>query len=153
MPKKKYPIKLRDEEYLQLRQYVRVGGKAARRVNRARILLLADEQFTDEQIVETLGVSMATVYRIRKHYHEGGVDNALQEKPRSGAPAKIDGRMEATVTMLVCSDPPEGYGRWTLQLLADQLVEWKVIDSIALNTVRTVRKKTNSNLGKSSGGA
>lgn len=148
MPKKNYHVKLRDEEYIQLRQYVRDGGKPARFVNRARILLLADEQLTDEQIVEALGVSMATVYRIRKNYHEGGVDKALQEKPRNGAPAKIDGRIEATVTMLACSDPPEGYARWTLQLLTDKLVELEVIDSIALNTVRTVLKKTNSNLGK-----
>lgn len=86
---------------------------------------------------------MATVYRVRKRYHEVGLSEALAEKLRSGAPSKIDGRAEATLTMLACSDPPKGYGRWTLQLLADKLVELEVIDSISLEAVRTVLKKMN----------
>jgi transposase len=78
---------------------------------------------TDDEIAETLGVGLATVYRVRKRYHAFGWEKALQETPRSGAPSKIDGRVEATLTMLACSDPPEGCGRWTLQLLAQKLVE------------------------------
>lgn len=142
MPKKIYPVKLKDEEYIQLRQYVRDGDKTARVINRARILLLADEQVSDEEITEVLGVNRTTVYRTRKTYSEDGLDIALQEKPRSGAPSKIDGRFEATLTMLACSDPPEGYGRWTLELLADKLVELKAVESISLPTVRTALKKT-----------
>lgn len=141
MPERRYHVQLKDQEYIQLRQYVRDGGKAVRAVTRARILLLADEHRPDEEIADLLGVGSATIYRVRKNYHEGGLARALQEKPRSGAPAKIDGRVEATLTMLACADPPEGYGRWTLQLLADKLVELAVVDSISLPTVRTVLKK------------
>jgi transposase len=147
MPEKIYPIKLSEEERQQLQQYVKQGKKSARAINRARILLLADEQQTDVEITKVLGVNRTTIYRVRKEYHAVGVNKALEEKPRSGAPAKIDGRVEATLTMLACSDPPEGYGRWTLQLLADKLVELEVVESISLPTVRTALKKTNLNLG------
>jgi len=102
---------------------------------------------TDDEIGNTLGVGLATVYRIRKRYREAGLEKALQENPRSGAPSKIDGRVEATLTMLACSDPPAGYGRWTLQLLAEKLVELQVVDSISLPTVSSVLKKMNLNLG------
>ena len=147
MPAKIYPIKLSEEERQQLQQYVKQGKKSARAINRARILLLADAQQTDEEITKVLGVNRTTIYRVRKEYHAVGVNKALEEKPRSGAPAKIDGRVEATLTMLACSDPPEGYGRWTLQLLADKLVELAVVESISLPTVRTALKKTNLNFG------
>lgn len=147
MPKKNYHIQLSDEEYIQLRQHVRDGRKSARTIHRARILLLADEQVSDEEICQPLEVGRTTVYRVRKNYHAGGLALALQEKPRSGAPSKIDGRLEATLTMLACADPPEGYGRWTLQLLADKLIDLEIVDSIALATVRTALKKTNSNRG------
>jgi transposase len=147
MPKKINHIILSNDESLQLRRYVQGGHNSARAINRARILLFADIGMTDDEIAETLGVGLATVYRIRKRYHEVGWEKALQEYPRSGAPSKIDGRVEATLTMLACSDPPEGYGRWTLQLLADQLVELQVVDSISLPTVSSVLKKMNSSLG------
>lgn len=147
MPKKINHIILSNDEALQLRRYVQGGHKSARAINRARILLFADLGMTDDEIADTLGVGLATVYRIRKRYHEVGWEKALQEYPRSGAPSKIDGRVEATLTMLACSDPPEGYGRWTLQLLADKLVELQVIDSISLPTISSVLKKMNSSLG------
>jgi transposase len=115
MPKKTSSVQLRDEEYLHLRQYVREGHQSARAMNRARILLLADEQRADEEIAETLGIGPATVHRVRKNYTTGGLEQALQEKPRSGAPSKIDGRSDATLTMLACSEPPPGCARWTLQ--------------------------------------
>lgn len=147
MPEKIYPIKLSEAERQQLQKYVKQGKKSARAMNRARILLLADEQQTDEEITKVLGVNRTTIYRVRKEYRAVGVNKALEEKPRSGAPVKIDGRVEATLTMLACSEPPEGYGRWTLQLLADKLVELEVVESISLPTVRTALKKTNLNLG------
>jgi len=141
MPKKSQAIKLSDEEYLQLRQPVREGRKSSRAINRARILLLADEHVPDEEICQQLDVGRVTVYRVRRNYHDGGLAQALHEKRRSGAPAKIDGRVEASLTRLACSDPPEGYGRWTRQLLADKLVELAVIDSLSLASVRTALKK------------
>ena len=100
MPKKSYHVKLTDKEYIQLRQYVRDGTKSIRTINRARILLMADGQMSDEEISETLNVGTATVYRVRKAYKEGGLEKALHEKSRSGAPSRIDARTEATVTML-----------------------------------------------------
>jgi putative transposase len=147
MPKKIHHILLSHDESLQLRRYVQGGHKSARAINRARILLFADLGMTDDEIADTLGVGLATVYRVRKRYHAVGWEKALQEYPRSGAPSKIDGRVEATLTMLACSDPPEGDGRWTLQLLADKLMELQVVDSIALPTVSGVLKKMNSSLG------
>jgi transposase len=147
MPKTINHIILSNDESLQLRRYVQGGHKSARAINRARILLFADIGMTDDEIADTLGVGLATVYRVRKRYHEVGWEKALQEYPRSGAPSKIDGRIEATLTMLACSDPPEGYGRWTLQLLADKLVELQVVASISLPTVSSVLKKMNSSLG------
>lgn len=115
MPKKSYAIQLSDEEYMQLRHHVREGRKSSRAINRARMLLLSDEQVTDEEICQPLEVGRVTVYRGRRHYHAGGLAQALPEKRRRGAPSKIDGRVEASLTMLACSDPPEGYGRWTRQ--------------------------------------
>jgi putative transposase len=153
MPNKVYHVQLSDEEYLQLHQYVQGGHKSARAITRARILLLADEHMSAEEIIDTLGVDRKTIYRVCKNYHEHGVEQALQEKARSGAPSKIDGRLEATLTMLACSTPPEGSARWTLQLLTDRLIELKAIDSISIETVRTILKKTNLNLGSSSAGA
>jgi len=147
MPRKIHHIILSNDDYLQLRRYVQGGQKSARAINRARILLLADTGMTDDEIGNTLGVGLATVYRIRKRYREAGLEKALQENPRSGAPSKIDGRVEATLTMLACSDPPAGNGRWTLQLLSEKLVELQVVDSISLPTVSSVLKKMNLNLG------
>jgi transposase len=146
MPKKPYCIQLRDQEYLTLRQYVKDRGTSARVINRARLLLWADDQISDEAIAEILGLGTATVHRVRKHYYEGGLEKALHEKPRSGAPPKVDGRVEAMLTMLACAEPPEGYGRWTLQLLADKLVALEGVDSISLPTVRTILKKRTQTL-------
>ena len=147
MPKKSPVIQLSDDEYLQLRQYVREGQKSSRAITRARVLLLSDEHVPDEEICQQLDIGRVTVYRIRRKYHDGGLTHALHDKRRSGAPSKIDGRVEASLTMLACSAPPEGYGRWTLQVLADKLIELQVIDAISLESVRTALKKTNSNRG------
>jgi transposase len=147
MPKKLYLITLREAERQQLRNYVRRGKKSARAITHARILLVADAQRSDEEITLLLGVNRTTVHRVRKSYRTHGLDDALQDQPRSGAPSKIDGRVEATLTMLACADPPEGYSRWTLQLLADKLIALGVIDSISLESGRTILKKTSSNRG------
>jgi transposase len=92
-------------------------------------------------------VSKSTVGRIRKRYHEGGLDAALHEKARSGAPPKIDSRIEAQLTLLACSEPPDGRSKWTVRLLADKLVEMEVIESISHMCVQRVLKKMKLNLG------
>lgn len=124
MPRKINHVILSDADSLELRRSVHRGHKSARAMNRARMLLLADTGLTDKEIADTLGVGLATVYRVRKRYHELGLEKAWQENPRSGAPVKIDGRVEATLTMLACSDPPQGYGRWTLDLIKVCRVSW-----------------------------
>ena len=153
MPEKIYHIQLSKEERSQLQRYVRKGKKSARSITRAHVLLLADNQMVDEDIAETLGISLATVYRIRKSYHQEGLAKTLKDKPRSGAPSKVDGRLEAQLTMLACSDPPEGHARWTQRLLADKLVSLDLIDTISHVTIGKLLKKTNSNLGSLSDGA
>jgi len=147
MPKKTFSVQLSTEARQQLQIYLHHGQRSARRINRARILLLADAQCSDDEITTVLGVNRATVHRIRKSYDEQGRHHTLQEKHRSGAPCTIGGRVEATLTMLAWSNPPAGYGRWTRQLLADKLVEFAVIESISLESVRTALKKTRLNLG------
>ncbi len=145
--KELHSVKLKDEEREDLNRYLRKGKSSARSLTRARILLLADEGRDDEEITEALKVSKSTVSRIRKRYCEGGLDSALHEKARSGAPPKIDGRIEAQLTLLACSEPPDGRSRWTVRLLADRLVEMEVIEAISHMSVQRLLKKMKLNLG------
>jgi len=140
-------VHLNEQEREELRQYLRKGKSSARSLTRARILLLADDERDDEEIAETLKVSKSTIIRIRTRYCEGGLDSALHEKARSGAPSKIDGRIEAELTLLACSDPPDGRSKWTVRLLADKLVEIAVVDSISHMSVQRLLKKMKLNLG------
>ena len=146
-------VRLKEEEREELNQYIRRGKSSARSLTRARILLLADEGQSDEEIIDALKASRTTIVRIRKRYFEGGLDSALNEKSRCGAPPKIDARVEAKLTGLACSDPPEGRSRWTLNLLADKLVELGEVDSISGMSVCRVLKKMKSSHGSNSDGA
>ncbi len=145
--KRLYSVTLREEDREELNQYLRRGKASARSLTRARILLLADEGKADKESAEALKVSKSTANRIRKRYCEGGLNFALYEKARSGAPAKIDGKVEAQLTLLACSEPPEGRSKWTLRLLADKLVEMEVVDSISHMSVQRLLKKMKLNLG------
>ena len=145
--KRVHAVNLTEEDKDKLNQFLRKGKSSARSQTRARILLLADEGLEDDEIVETLKVSKSTVWRIRKRYWECGLDFALNEKPRNGAPPKIDGRIEARLTLLACSEPPEGRSKWTLRLLTDKLVELEAVDSISHMSVHRLLKKTRSNRG------
>jgi transposase len=140
-------VKLKGEEREELNRYLRKGKSSARSQTRARILLLSDEGRDDDEIVDTLKVSKSTVSRIRKRYCEDGLDFALSEKPRSGAPKRIGSRVEAQLTLLACSDPPEGRSRWTMKLLADRLVELGAVDSISHMSVQRLLKKMKLSLG------
>lgn len=145
--KKLHIVSLKEQERDDLKQYLRKGKSSARSQTRARILLLADDGCDDETIAEALKVSKSTVSRIRTRYCEGGLDFALHEKARSGAPPKIDGRIEAQLTLLACSEPPDGRSKWTVRLLADKLVEMEVIDSISHMSVQRLLKKMKLSLG------
>ena len=146
MPKKKYLVDLSTDERETLFQLVRRGKHSSRKVTRARILLLASEGSTDEQIVAALKTGFATVERTRKRFVEEGL-GCLNERPRRGQAPKLSGKQEAHLIAIACSAPPEGRARWTLRLLADKVVELNFAASIARETVRQVLKKTNSSRG------
>ena len=150
---KMYIVELTSDERSQLTALVRRGKESARRINRARILLLADDGRTDEEIWNALQIGRSTVERTRRRFFELGLEAALSERPRPGKPPKLDAKQEAVLIALACSDPPDGYERWTMQLLADRLVELKVVDSIVDETVRRLLKKTTSSRGRRRSGA
>jgi transposase len=150
---KKYIVDLTIEEGASLRQLVAKGKARARRITRARILLLADRDRTDEEIAEALQVGRSTVERTRRRFVEGGLERALSDRPRPGKPRLLNGKQEAFLVALACSDPPEGRNRWTMQLLAERLIELRVVATITDETVRRVLKKTPPNRGRRSSGA
>ncbi len=123
MPKpKKHVVNLTEEQRAYLQALLKKGTVKARVPTRARILL-ADEGRTDCFIAEVLQVSAQTAYNIRKRFAEEGLEGTLQERPRPGAQPKLAGKQEAFLNTLACSEPPAGRERWTMQLLADKLVE------------------------------
>ena len=141
MPKKKYIVNLTSEEREALEALISSGIASARKLTRARILLKADEDWTDKRISEALDVGTATVERVRKRFVEwGGIKAIERRKPRRRYERKIDGDAEARLVALACSAPPEGRTRWTLQLLADKLVTLEEVDiySVSYETVRKV---------------
>ena len=140
---KQFHIQLTDEERRELKRLVESGRKLARKITRARILLLADAGKKDREIAESLQVCVQTVHKVRKRFSNEKSINSLEEKPRSGKPPKLDGLTAAHITALACSDPPEGRKRWTLRLLADRAVELELVDTISHEGVRKLLKKTN----------
>lgn len=146
MPKKLYHVNFTQTEREQLETYVTQGKKPARSINRARILLLADANHSDTEITETLGICRQYVCKIRKQYVDGKHTNILHlltEKPRPGQPMKVDSRVESHIATIACSDSPTGTQRWTLQMIADRLVELNIVDAISIESVRKALKKTN----------
>jgi len=118
----RYRITLTSEEREQLLGLVRGGKGAARRLKRAQVLLAADSGSTDEAIATNVSVGTSTVYRTKRRFVEEGFDAALSEDPRPGARRKLDAKEEALLVAVTCSDPPSGRARWTLSLLADEMV-------------------------------
>jgi len=144
-----YYVDLTDEERTHLLQFIKSGERSARKLNRAHILLLADDGKRDREIAESLHTSVPTVQRRRKRFVEDGVDGALNERPRPGGRIrkKLDEKGLAILETLARSEPPEGRTHWTMQLLADRLVELQVVDSISDETVRKELKKNASSRG------
>lgn len=143
MPAKKYIVTLTSEERQELVELTRAGELSVRKMKRAQILLKADENWKDKEIMAALNTSRPTVERSRRRYVEGGLEKALNEDPRPGARKKLDGRAEAHLIALACSDGPDDSDHWTLRALADELVELGLVDSISHEAVRHVLKKTN----------
>ena len=142
MPAKKYVVDLSAEEREELSEVIRKGKPGARKMKRAQILLKADEGLKDDEIVSVLNTSRSTVERTRKRFVEGNVQKAINDDPRPGKRRKLDGRGEAHLIALACSEAPEGHATWTLRLLADGLVELGVVESISHEAVRQTLKKT-----------
>jgi transposase len=146
MPKKKYLVTLSDEEREQLEHLLHGGMHATRKVTRARILLKAAEGWEDRAIAAALSVGRATVERTRQRFVEEGLQ-ALEERPRSGTPPKLDAKAEARLIAEACSTAPEGRQHWTLHLLADRVVALGLTASYSYESVRRVLKKRSSSRG------
>lgn len=146
---KRYVVRLGAEERERLERLVSVGRGAAAKLTHARVLLQADQSaagpgWTDARIGEGLGVTTRTVENIRERFVEEGLESALVRKKqcRPSRERLLDGAKEAQLTAICCSKAPDGRKRWTLQMLADRLVELKVVESISYETVRRTLQKT-----------
>lgn len=144
-------VELTPEQRTELEQLIRSGNAPARTNTRARILLLShhsdDQKRTDQEVADAVLCSKSTVVNVRRRYLTGGLRSALYDKGWPGAPPKFTGEVEAKLTMLACSEPPEGAARWTLRLLAERMIELEYVEYISHVTVRELLKKTNSSLG------
>jgi transposase len=151
---KKYKVTLTAEERKSLQGLIAAKGTAAKKVLHARILLKADAgpdgpAWTDARIAEAFEVDVSTVERLRQRCVEQGPDAALGRK-RQGRPSRpraLDGKAEARLIALACSQPPAGRVRWTLRLLADKLVELEIVETVSTETIRRTLKKTSSSHG------
>lgn len=145
--KKKYVVELTKEERERLLKLISAGEAPARMLNRARVLLKADAQgphrWIDERIAEALDTSVATVGRVRKRFCRQGLEAALERSPPDRVYERsLDGRAEARLIALACSEAPEGRDRWSMRLLADKAVELGIVEAISHETVRKALKKT-----------
>lgn len=153
MPAKRYVVELTSEERQELERWVSQGLHHARELRRARMLLLADINradggWKDAAIAEALGAGVRTVERTRQVCVEEGVEAAVAHKrPKRTRSKRLDGEAEAYLIQLACSPPPEGRQKWTMQLLADRLIELEIVETVSKDTVRTTLKKTHSNRG------
>ena len=141
----KHVVSLTDEERAALTQFVSSGVQKARALNRARILLLADEGKSDQDIGQVLGLCRSTLAAFRKKYREASythILDLLQDAPRPGRPLRVDSRVEAHIMTIACSDPPEGAAKWTLRLIADRLVQLEIVETLSHERVRQALKKT-----------
>lgn len=149
--KQKYPITLSKEEREELEQIVKTGRHTARERRRAQTLLWSDAGKADREIAELHDVTPLTIATTRQRWVE---EKRLSDKPKPGREKKLDGKQEAFLVALTCSDAPDGRESWTMQLLADRLVELGVVaEPISDETVRRTLKKTTSSPGARNSGA
>jgi transposase len=151
----KYRIKLTQDEVAELRSIIKKGSHSSQTYRAAYVLLNCDEgeyslgKTTNEQTANVLKIGMRTIDRIKQKCVEGGVDRALDRaKSTRIYPRKVDGDLEAHIVQLCCSDPPEGFAKWTVRMLADKLVELQYIDYLSHVSVYNTLKKTSLSLGK-----
>ena len=140
--KKVYTVDLADVERTQLLLLVRSGTSSARRLRRARTLLLVDEGKPDAEIAAALHIGSATVARTRQRFAQQGLEAALAERPRPGGEKKLSPKQEAHLIALACTEPPAGKARWALRMLADRMVELGHVEELSYETVRRTLKRT-----------
>lgn len=151
--KPKYVVKLTESERLQLKELISSGEASARQIRRAYIVLKSDSSpggpsWKYKDICDAYEVSSLTVYNVRKNYVEDGLKRAmLRKKPERVYERRLDGEGEAHLIALACSEPPDGYERWSLRLLQDRLVRLEIVENISHETIRQTLKKTSSSLG------
>lgn len=155
----KYSVRLSLQQRKSVEQVVRSGIAPARKIMHAQILLKADKgkqgpAWSDQQIRDAIGVGESVIRRVRKRFVEQGLEDALNRRQQPARPEKqkLDGKQEAHMIALMCTQQPEGQERWTLRALADRLVEVELVESVSHETVRSVLKKMPSNRGKRSNG-
>lgn len=139
--RRKYAVHLTDEQRDELNSLINKGKHSSRKVKRAQILLASDQQKEGKEIAEHVGVVPHTVYKVCERFVHNGLEAALTENPRPGAATKLDAKGEAFAIATACSEPPEGRSCWTMQMIADKVVELKYVDSISDETVRLRLKK------------
>ena len=150
----KYKVTLTKEEHDELMTIINKGHHSSQTFRAAYILLNCDEgkyseKVTNEQVSKVLKIGMRTIDRVKKKFVEEGFEFVLERKPPDREyERKADGEVEAHLITLCCSEPPAGFAKWSLRLLADKMVELKYVESISYETVRRVLKKTNYALGK-----
>ena len=132
----RYRVDLSEAERSELQAMLGGGKHAARKLKRAQILLAADAGVPDETIAKSLGVGSSTVYRTKRRFVEGNLEKALSEEPRPGATRKLSGKEEALLVATACARPPAGRARWTLELLAGEMVRLTEHESLSRETVR-----------------
>lgn len=137
MPTKKYPVALTAQEIRTLKAVTRTGTRQAREIIRAQALLMANQGKNDAEMSVALEIAPKTAFNIRARYAEGGIDRALYDAPRPGQPPKLNGHEEARVVAIACTKPPEGHGKWTLDLLTEK-VRKNVKDDVGRTTIHTV---------------
>lgn len=150
----RYTIKLTKSEVEELEAIVSKGSHTTQTYRAAYILLNTDRgvysrKVSNERICEVLRIGMRTMDRVKKRFIEEGLEGALERHPSGRVyEGKVDGDLEAKLVSICCSNPPEGFGRWSLRLLADRMVELEYVDTISHVTVGKILKKTNLSLGK-----
>ena len=153
----KYKVNLKEEERKELQELVKKGGKGYR-IRHAQILLKLDkipenENWTYDRIQDAYGPTHATIAGIAKRFVFEGLESALGRKKHNNYHRKVTGEVEARIVLIACSNPPEGSSRWTMQMIANELIRLEVVDYITDSTICEVLKKTKSSRGSSNNGA
>lgn len=147
MAKRLYNVILSGEQEEKLKSIAYSGSHSVRRIVNARLLLKAAAGQSDPEIAEALDVSLSTVANVRKRFVEKGLDACIRRAEQKNRARKVTGDIEARVAQIACSPPPQGRSRWTLDLLAERIIELNILPYIGRSTIHNVLKKTNSNRG------